>query len=91
VLRWQTPPLDADVTVSGDVVARLFASTTGSDADWVVKLVDVYPDSGAPALGADSALAGYQLMVAGDILRGRFRRGLERPLPVRPARSSRTR
>jgi predicted acyl esterase len=64
VLRWQTPPLDEDVTVSGDVVARLFASTTGGDADWVVKLVDVYPDSGAPALGADSALAGYQLMVA---------------------------
>ena len=84
VLRWQTPPLDEDVTVSGDVVARLFASTTGTDADWVVKLIDVYPDSGASVSGADTAMAGYQLMVAGDILRGRFRRGLERPLAVRP-------
>ena len=83
VLRWQTPPLTEDVTVTGDVVARLFASTTGTDADWVVKLVDVYPDTSAARSGADTAMAGYQLMVAGDILRGRFRRSLERPAPVR--------
>ena len=84
VLRWQTAPLAEDVTVSGDVVAHLFASTTGTDADWVVKLVDVYPDSSGGASAADSGMAGYQLMVAGDILRGRFRRAAERPEPVRP-------
>jgi putative CocE/NonD family hydrolase len=81
VLHWQTAPLAGDVTVTGDVVARLFASTTGRDADWVVKLIDVYPDS---ASGADSAMAGYQLMIAGDILRGRYRRSLDRPAPVMP-------
>src|SRR5439155_1176320 len=45
VLTWQTPPLTADVSVAGDVVAHLYASTTGSDADWVGKLIDVYPDT----------------------------------------------
>jgi putative CocE/NonD family hydrolase len=81
VLHWQTAPLAEDVTVTGDVVATLFASTTGRDADWVVKLIDVHPDG---ASGADSAMAGYQLMVAGDILRGRYRRSFERPTPVTP-------
>jgi hypothetical protein len=80
VLHWQTAPLAEDVTVTGDVVAKLFASTTGRDADWVVKLIDVYPDS---LSGADSAMAGYQLMVAGDILRGRYRHSPERPIPVK--------
>jgi putative CocE/NonD family hydrolase len=80
VLHWQTPALTEDVTVTGDVVATLFASTTGRDADWVVKLIDVYPDS---VSGRDSAMAGYQLMVAGDILRGRYRRSLDRPMPVK--------
>jgi predicted acyl esterase len=45
VLTWRTAPLEANVTVAGDVAAHLFASTTGSDADWVVKLIDVFPDS----------------------------------------------
>ena len=80
VLTWHTEPLQEDVVIAGNIVARLFASTTGSDADWVVKLIDVYPDSvpGRPNMG------GYQLMVAGDILRGRYRRSWERPERVRP-------
>lgn len=81
VLTWMTPALPEDLTVTGDVIARLFASVTGSDADWVVKLIDVYPDSSAPS-SADTTLRGYRLMVAGDILRGRFRRGLDRSVPV---------
>jgi putative CocE/NonD family hydrolase len=84
VRTWRTAPLAEDVTVAGDVLARLFASTTGADADWVVKLIDEYPDSAAASLGTDSAMAGYQLMVAGDVLRGRYRAGLDRPAPVRP-------
>ncbi len=75
VLTWQTAPLDEEVTVAGDITGRLFASTTGSDADWVVKLIDVYPDS----LPDRPAMGGYELMVAGDVLRGRYRKSFERP------------
>jgi len=80
VRTWQTAPLDADVTIAGDVVATLFASTTGTDADWVVKLIDVYPDSGVER----AAMRGYQLMVASDVMRGRYREGFERPKAIRP-------
>jgi hypothetical protein len=80
VLNWRTEPLAEDVTIAGDVTARLFASTTGSDADWVVKLIDVYPDS----VPDRREMNGYQLMVAGDILRGRYRRSWERPEAIRP-------
>jgi len=80
VLTWQTAPLTADMTVAGNVVARLFASTTGTDADWVVKLIDVYPDSvpGRPDFG------GYELMVTGDILRGRYYKSWEQPAAIPP-------
>ncbi len=80
VLSWRTEPLGDDVTIAGDVTARLFASTTGSDADWVVKLIDVYPNS----VPERPDMAGYQLMVAGDILRGRYRRSWEHPEATRP-------
>ena len=69
-----------DVTIAGDITAHLFASTTGSDADWVVKLIDVYPDTER----ADPKLNGYQLMVANDVFRGRFRKGFEHPEPITP-------
>ncbi len=82
VLTWQTPPLDHDVTIAGPITATLFAATTGSDADWVVKLIDVYPDSLGP--DADPMLQGYELMVAGDIMRGRYRRSWERPERIPP-------
>jgi uncharacterized protein len=71
-----TMPVDHDVTVTGDVEADLFGATTGSDADWVVKLIDVYPDSGATP--------GYQLMVADEIFRGRYLKSFERPEALRP-------
>ncbi len=78
VLSFETEPLTEDVTISGRVLARLFAATTGTDADWIVKLIDVYPEKvpDAPMMG------GYQLMVVGDVLRGRYRDGYERPKPV---------
>ncbi len=78
VATFAAPVLDADVTVTGDVVADLFASTTGEDGDWVVKLIDVYPDD-APA-----PMGGYQLMIADEILRGRYRTNFEQPQPVKP-------
>jgi putative CocE/NonD family hydrolase len=77
VLVWTTEPLGEDVVIAGDLSARVFASTTGTDADWVVKLIDVHPDS-----GGERRMSGYQLMVAGEILRGRYRRSFERPEPI---------
>ncbi len=76
--NFKTGVLDHDVTVTGDVMADLFASTTGTDADWVVKLIDVYPDD------APGPMAGYELMVAEEIFRGRYRKSFEHPEAVTP-------
>jgi putative CocE/NonD family hydrolase len=75
VLAFTTDVLTAPVKISGQPVANLTASTSGTDSDWVVKLIDVYPDevAGQPEMG------GYQLMVSGDIFRGRYRESLETP------------
>jgi len=80
VLTWKTDVLDHDVTVAGDIVADLFASTTGSDSDWVVKLIDVYPEeySEQPKMG------GYQLIIADEVFRGRFRKSFQNPEPLGP-------
>ena len=78
VLSWESAPLAADMTIAGEVVAKLFASTTGTDADWVVKLIDVYPES----YPDNWSLAGYQLMVSNEVFRGRYRTGFEAPAPI---------
>jgi putative CocE/NonD family hydrolase len=80
VLTWQTGELKQDVTVAGEVTAKLFASTTGSDADWVVKLIDVYPEK----YPEDWKLSGYELMIADEIFRGRYRNSFEKPEPITP-------
>ncbi|MGH7523367.1 MAG: CocE/NonD family hydrolase [Gemmatimonadales bacterium] len=80
VLSWETAPLDKPVTISGEIAATLFASTSGSDADWIVKLIDVYPDSLGPAMG------GYELMVANDVLRGRYIDSFSKPRPLVPGK-----
>ena len=80
VLSWETETLTEEITVSGQIIGNLFAATTGSDSDWVVKLIDVYPDEWPK----DSRMGGYQLMVAGEILRGRYRKSFEKPEPVKP-------
>ncbi len=80
VLTWETEPLTEDVVLAGEITAKLFASTTGQDADWVVKLIDVYPED----YPADFTLGGYQLMVANDVFRGRFRQSFEKPVPLVP-------
>jgi putative CocE/NonD family hydrolase len=76
--NFSTPVLDKDVTVTGDVVADIFAATTGSDADWVVKLIDVYPDD------APGGMGGYQLMVVDEIFRGRYAKSFENPEAIKP-------
>jgi putative CocE/NonD family hydrolase len=78
VLTWQTAPLDADVTVAGNVVAHLYASTTGSDADWIVKLIDVYPDT----VPEHPTMGGYELMVTGEVMRGRYRTSWTHPSAI---------
>ncbi|MBS1916132.1 MAG: CocE/NonD family hydrolase [Bacteroidetes bacterium] len=80
VLSWQTETLMEDVTVTGNIFAKLFAATTGSDADWVVKLIDVYPDD----YPKEPKMAGYELMVANDVFRGRFRKSFETPEAITP-------
>jgi putative CocE/NonD family hydrolase len=82
VAAWETPVLDKEVTVTGDIVAHIFASTTGSDSDWIVKLIDVYPQDYA----TDPAMAGYQMMVADEVFRGRFRNGFEYPVAITPGK-----
>jgi putative CocE/NonD family hydrolase len=77
VLSWQTDPLAADLTFTGDLFAKLFASTSGSDSDWVVKLIDVYGPN-------EPSMAGYELMVGEEIFRGRNRQSFERPEPITP-------
>jgi len=80
VLSWETSPLTEDVVVAGEITAKLFASTTGQDADWVVKLIDVYPETVEP----DFKLGGYQLMIANDVFRGRFWKSFEKPVALVP-------
>ncbi len=75
-------PLTAPRKISGQPIANLVASTSGTDSDWVVKLINVYPDE----VPAQPALGGYQLMVSADIFRGRYREDLATPKPIAPNR-----
>jgi hypothetical protein len=70
--------LTEPVKISGQPVANLVASTSGTDSDWVVKLIDVYPDE----VAGDEEMGGYQLMVSADIFRGRYRESLSHPRAV---------
>ena len=72
-------PLSEPLTVRGPVTAQLLAETTGSDADWVVKLIDVFPDD-----DPSFAMSGYQLMVSADIFRGRYRENYDEPKSLEP-------
>jgi hypothetical protein len=81
VLVYETGILDNDITFTGNVIADLFVSTTGTDADWVVKLIDVFPADSS----SDSVVySEYQMLVRGNILRGKFRESLETQKPFTP-------
>jgi len=79
---WATPPLEHSVCIAGDIAAHLYASTTGSDSDWVVKLIDAYPET----YPAQPRMAGYELMIADEVFRGRFRHSFEHPQAIVPNR-----
>ena len=80
VVTFTTEPLKQDVTVEGLIEVQLFASTSGTDCDWVVKLIDVYPEDYEP----QKEMGGYQLMIADDVLRAKFRNSFAEPQPVTP-------
>ena len=80
VLAFVSEPLAEPLKISGGPVVNLVASTSGSDADWVVKLIDVSP----PEVAGQPEMGGYQLMVAADIFRGRYRESFEHPAPIAP-------
>jgi len=96
VLVYQTEPLEEEVTFSGPIRPVLWVSTTGTDSDWVVKLIDVYPDDSAdPKNGDDEdddgesepgTLSAYQQLVRGEVMRGRFRNSYEKPEPFEPGK-----
>lgn len=80
VLTYTTPPLEQPLTIAGEPLVNLVAATTGTDADWVVKLIDVYPDE----VPGQEPMGGYQLAVAMDIFRGRYREDLGAPKAIKP-------
>jgi uncharacterized protein len=87
VLVFQTEPLREDVTLGGELTAALRVSTTGTDADFVVKLIDVYPADTPDhpyQTNRNVHMAGYQQLVRGDIMRGRFRKSFAAPEPFQP-------
>jgi hypothetical protein len=86
VLVYQSDVLENDVTLAGPLAAELHVSTTGSDSDWIVKLIDVYPsDFPDPNPNPSGVrMGGYQQLVRGDVMRGKFRKSLERPEPFTP-------
>ncbi len=88
VLVYATDPLEEDVTIAGPITSRLFVSTTGTDSDWVVKLIDVYsgdfPNPQPNPAGVQ--MGGYQQLVRGEAMRGKFRDSFETPQPFEPGK-----
>ncbi|HOY94846.1 MAG TPA: CocE/NonD family hydrolase, partial [Catalimonadaceae bacterium] len=81
VLVYETEPLKEDVTMTGPLNAELFVSPSTDDADFIVKLIDVYPDQGAE-VDNSTKLGGYEMLVRGDVMRAKFRNSLEKPEPL---------
>jgi putative CocE/NonD family hydrolase len=84
VLVYQSEPLTEDLTIAGSIKPNLFVSTTGTDGDWVVKVIDVYPDS-----AGGSGQGGFQELVRGDVMRAKFRNSYSRPEPMVPGKTTR--
>ena len=98
VLVYETPPLERDVTTAGPVEATIYVSTTGTDSDFVVKLIDVYPADypspereGPRGTGDPVPMGNYQQLVRGEPFRGKFRNGFDRPEPFTPGEPARIR
>jgi hypothetical protein len=86
VLVYQTEVLENDLTLGGPIVADLMVSTTGTDADFVVKLIDVFPDDFENGTPTEYVMNGYQMLVRGEVMRGKFRNSFEKPEPFIPGK-----
>ena len=92
VLSYTSAALDKDLTIAGPIQVNLEVSTSGTDADWIVKVIDVFPGpaarngrSEATKAGSNNGdLQGYQMLLRGDVMRGKFRKTLEKPEPMEP-------
>lgn len=82
VMVFKTDPLQRDLTMAGPIQVDLCVATSGTDSDWVVKVIDVFPKSAPTSQGV--VFSEYQMLVRGDILRGKFRNSLEKPEPISP-------
>jgi putative CocE/NonD family hydrolase len=85
---YQTDILAEDITLTGPITADLFVSTTGTDADYVVKLIDVFPADAKAEVNQDIKvpLGGYQMLVRGEVMRGKYRNSFEKPVPFIPGK-----
>ena len=88
VLSWSGEPLTEALTIAGPVTAQLWVSTSHSDADWIVKVIDVFPDDAEDHefLADGVHMGGYQMMVRSEVIRGRYREGYDRPKPFEPGK-----
>lgn len=88
VLMYETPVLESELTLVGDIMAKLQVATTGTSADWIVKVIDVYPDDVPNTEETEDGvqMAGYHQMVRSEVMRGRFRRSFENPQPFEPGK-----
>jgi hypothetical protein len=86
VLTYQTEPLDSDVTIAGPVQVELYGSTSGTDCDWIVKLIDVFPgNTPDPQPNPRGVrMGGFQMMLVSDVMRAKFRNSFEKPEPMKP-------
>ena len=89
VLTYVSEPLTEDLTIAGPILANIYVSTTGTDSDWVVKLIDVYPGDAPQSESCNVPMGGFQMHVAGEIMRGKFRNSLENPEPMVPGEVAR--
>jgi hypothetical protein len=74
VLVFQTAPLKENLTIAGPIIPSLFVSTSGTDADWIVKVIDVFPEA-----GEEEQMSGYEMLIRGDVMRGKFRNSFSKP------------
>jgi len=91
VLVYTSEILEEDLTITGPIMADIHVSTSGTDSDWIVKVIDVFPDSTSDPEGLPPGvhMGGYQLMIRGDVIRGKFRNSFEKPEPFEPNKVTR--
>jgi putative CocE/NonD family hydrolase len=84
VLVYETAPLEEDITVAGPILAELFAATTGTDSDWIVKVIDVFPGDSPDTAWCETPMGSFQMLLSGEIFRAKFRNSFANPEPVVP-------